>query len=85
MHICECVSVCVWESTQNREGKRETDLLEEISSCGCGSLQVCRAGWRPREGLADASAWSVKGIWSRIPSSEVPSGDLSVFNLSAFN
>ena len=43
-------------------------------------------GWLEAQGgLVDASAWSVKGIWSRIPSSEVPSGDLSVFNLSAFS
>ena len=26
MYICECVSVCGWESTQNREGKRETEI-----------------------------------------------------------
>lgn len=64
MYICEGVSVRVWESTQNREGKRERDLLEETGSCGRGSPQVCKVAGDPGWGIVDASAWSVKGIWS---------------------
>ena len=72
MYICECVSVCGWESTQNREGKRETEIYwKKLAHVVVGACK--------------SAAWSVKGIWSRIPSSEVPSRDLSVFNLSAFN
>lgn len=47
MSICEGVSVRVWESTQNREGKRERDLLEETGSCGRGSPQVCKVAGDP--------------------------------------
>lgn len=85
MYICECVSVCGWESTQNREGKRETEIYwKKLAHVVVGACKSAGLAGGPG-GLVDASAWSVKGIWSRIPSSEVPSGDLSVFNLSAFS
>lgn len=83
MYICECVSVFVWESVQNRESthKRETEIywkkLAHVVVGACKSAGL--AG--DQGGIVDASSWSVKGIWSRVPSSEVPSWDLSLFNL----
>ena len=77
-----CVDGSLHKTGRERERLRSTGRNWLMWLWEPASLQ----GWLEAQGgLVDASAWSVKGIWSRIPSSEVPSRDLSVFNLSAFN